>query len=190
MVWAAIPDWQEFPLSRLGYGGSCFPKDIRAIMKVGEDAGYEMSVIKAVEEVNNRQKTIIFISSVAFYNGDIKGKTVAVWGLAFKPETDDMRDAPSLTLIKSLLEAGVSVRAYDPAAMQEARKYLDDKIYYATIFTMQPMKPMRDCSDRMEGVPPANWSILRKIMNNLWLSMAATSTTKKISPLMVLNIGE
>lgn len=115
-----------------GYGGSCFPKDIRAIMKVGEDVGYEMSVIKAVEEVNNRQKTILFHKFNRFFNDDIKGKTVAIWGLAFKPETDDMRDAPSLTLIESLLNGGVSVRAYDPAAMQEARKYLNDQIYYAT----------------------------------------------------------
>jgi len=115
-----------------GYGGSCFPKDIRAIMKVGEDVGYEMSVIKAVEEVNNRQKAILFHKFNHWVNGDVKGRTVAVWGLSFKPETDDMRDAPSLTLIESLLEAGVSVRAYDPAAMQEARKYLNDKIYYAT----------------------------------------------------------
>ena len=115
-----------------GYGGSCFPKDIRAIMKVGEDVGYEMSVIKAVEEVNNRQKTILFRKFNQWFNGDVKGRTVAVWGLSFKPETDDMRDAPSLTLIESLLNAGVSVRAYDPAAMQEARKYLHDTIYYAT----------------------------------------------------------
>jgi UDPglucose 6-dehydrogenase len=115
-----------------GYGGSCFPKDIRAIMKVGEDVGYEMSVIKAVEEVNNRQKMILFRKFNQWFNGDVKGRTVAVWGLSFKPETDDMRDAPSLTLIESLLNAGVLVRAYDPAAMQEARKYLHDTIYYAT----------------------------------------------------------
>ena len=115
-----------------GYGGSCFPKDIRAIMKVGEDVGYEMSVIKAVEEVNNRQKAILFRKFNQWFNGDVNGRTVAVWGLSFKPETDDMRDAPSLTLIESLLNAGVSVRAYDPAAMQEARKYLNDTIYYAT----------------------------------------------------------
>jgi UDPglucose 6-dehydrogenase len=101
-------------------------------MKVGEDVGYEMSVIKAVEEVNNRQKTILFRKFNQWFNGDVKGRTVAVWGLSFKPETDDMRDAPSLTLIESLLNAGVSVRAYDPAAMQEARKYLNDTIYYAT----------------------------------------------------------
>src|SRR5690554_3984503 len=101
-----------------GYGGSCFPKDIRAIIRVGEEAGYEMKVIKAVEEVNNNQKTILFHKFNQHFGGDVKGKTVAVWGLSFKPETDDMRDAPSLTLIESLLQSGVNVRAYDPAAMQ------------------------------------------------------------------------
>lgn len=150
-----------------GYGGSCFPKDIRAIMKVGEDVGYEMTVIKAVEEVNNRQKAILFNKFKRYFNGDIKGKTVAVWGLSFKPETDDMRDAPSLTLIESLLESGVKVRAYDPAAMEEARKYLDDRIYYA--------KDIYDAANETDAliVPTEwkefrlpNWSILKKIMNN------------------------
>ncbi|MDD4632406.1 MAG: UDP-glucose/GDP-mannose dehydrogenase family protein [Proteiniphilum sp.] len=150
-----------------GYGGSCFPKDIRAIMKVGEDAGYEMSVIKAVEEVNNRQKTILFHKFSRYFNGDIKGKTVAVWGLAFKPETDDMRDAPSLTLIESLLAAGVSVRAYDPAAMQEARKYLDDRIYYAAdIYDAANEADALIVPTEWKEFRMPNWSILRKIMNN------------------------
>lgn len=150
-----------------GYGGSCFPKDIRAIIKVGEDVGYEMTVLKAVESVNNRQKTILFHKFNEYFKGDIKGKTVAVWGLSFKPETDDMRDAPSLTLIKSLLDAGVNVRAYDPAAMDEAVKYLGDKIYYAT--------DIYDAADNADAiiVPTEwkefrlpNWSILKKIMKN------------------------
>ncbi len=137
-----------------GYGGSCFPKDIRAIMKVGEDVGYEMSVIKAVEEVNNRQKAILFQKFNHWFNGDVKGRTVAVWGLSFKPETDDMRDAPSLTLIESLLNAGVSVRAYDPAAMQEARKYLNDKIYYAT--------DMYDAAKESDAlIVPTEWKVFR-----------------------------
>lgn len=150
-----------------GYGGSCFPKDIRAILKVGEDVGYEMSVIKAVEEVNNRQKTILFNKFNRYFNGDIKGKTAAVWGLSFKPETDDVRDAPALTLIDRLLESGVKVRAYDPAAIQEARNYFDDKIYYA--------KDIYDAANEADAliVPTEwkefrlpNWSILKKIMNN------------------------
>ena len=150
-----------------GYGGSCFPKDIRAIIKVGELAGYEMKVIKAVEDVNNKQKTILFNKFNSYYNGDIKDKTVAVWGLAFKPETDDMRDAPSLTLIESLLEAGVTVRAYDPAAMKEAQKYLNSRIYYS--------KDIYDAANEADAliVPTEwkefrlpSWSILKKIMNN------------------------
>jgi UDPglucose 6-dehydrogenase len=169
-----------------GYGGSCFPKDIRAILKVGEDVGYEMSVIKAVEEVNNRQKTILFNKFNRYFNGDIKGKTAAVWGLSFKPETDDVRDAPALTLIDRLLESGVKVRAYDPAAMQEARNYFDDKIYYA--------KDIYDAANEADAliVPTEwkefrlpNWSILKKIMNNNLVMMAEIFTTKKNSPPMV-----
>jgi UDPglucose 6-dehydrogenase len=100
---------------------------------MGEDVNYEMHVLKSVENVNNKQKTILFYKFNKYFNGDIEGKTVAVWGLSFKPETDDMRDAPSLTLINSLLENGVKVRAYDPAAMNESKtKYLGDSIYYAT----------------------------------------------------------
>ena len=150
-----------------GYGGSCFPKDISAIIKVAEDVGYEMKVIKAVEEVNNKQKTILFNKFNSYYNGNIKDKTVAVWGLSFKPETDDIRDAPSLTLIESLLKAGVKVRAYDPAAMNEAQKYLNDKIYYS--------KDIYDAANEADAliVPTEwkefrlpSWSILKKIMNN------------------------
>ena len=150
-----------------GYGGSCFPKDIRAIIKIGEEAGYEMKVIKAVEEVNNIQKSILFKKFNQYFDGDIKGKTVAVWGLSFKPETDDMRDAPSLTLIDSLLKSGVNVRAYDPAAMQEAQKYLDDKIYYA--------KDIYDAAFEADAliVPTEwkefrlpGWAVLKKIMKD------------------------
>lgn len=150
-----------------GYGGSCFPKDIRAIIKVGEEAGYEMKVIKAVEDVNNHQKTILFNKFNQHFGGEIEGKTVAVWGLSFKPETDDMRDAPSLTLIESLLESGVNVRAYDPAAMSEAKKYLGDRIYYA--------KDIYDAAFEADAliIPTEwkefripGWAILKKIMND------------------------
>ncbi|MDY9918321.1 MULTISPECIES: UDP-glucose/GDP-mannose dehydrogenase family protein [Proteiniphilum] len=137
-----------------GYGGSCFPKDIRAFIKVGEAFGYEMKLLKAVETVNNNQKNILFQKFNHHFNGDIKNKTVAVWGLSFKPETDDMREAPSLTLINSLLEAGVVVKAYDPAAMNEAHKYLNNKIYYAT-----------DIYDAVQGadalIVPTEWKEFR-----------------------------
>ena len=126
-----------------------------------------MRLIKAVEEVNNRQKTILFQKFSRFFQGDVKGKTVAVWGLSFKPETDDMRDAPSLTLIESLLEAGVSVRAYDPAAMQEARKYLNEKIYYATdIYDAANESDALIVPTEWKEFRMPNWSILKKIMQH------------------------
>jgi UDPglucose 6-dehydrogenase len=148
-----------------GYGGSCFPKDIRAIIKVAENVGYEMSVLKAVETVNNRQKNVLFRKLSDYFGGDVAGKTVAVWGLSFKPETDDMRDAPSLTLIKSLLDAGATVRAYDPAAMQEARKLLHDTIYYATdIYDTAHHADALIVPTEWKEFRLPNWEILKKIM--------------------------
>jgi UDPglucose 6-dehydrogenase len=156
---------KSFLYAGCGYGGSCFPKDIRAIIKIGEDVGYEMKLLKAVEAVNNTQKNILFRKFSEYFDGDIRGKLVAVWGLSFKPETDDMRDAPSLTLIRSLLDAGVEVHAYDPAAMDEAKKYLGDSIYYAS--------DIYDAANNVDAliVPTEwkefrlpNWSILKKIM--------------------------
>ncbi len=115
-----------------GYGGSCFPKDVRALMKTAEKNGYSMRVLKAVEEVNERQKSILFEKLLKHYNGDLKGQQIALWGLAFKPETDDMREAPSLVLIDKLIEAGASVKVYDPIAMDECRRRIGDKVLYAT----------------------------------------------------------
>ncbi|RNC66881.1 UDP-glucose/GDP-mannose dehydrogenase family protein [Proteiniphilum sp. X52] len=150
-----------------GYGGSCFPKDIRALIKVAQEAGYEMSVLKAVEEVNNRQKDILFQKFKHHFKGGMEGKTAAVWGLSFKPETDDMREAPSLTLIKSLREAGVSVRAYDPAAMREARHYLNDSIYYATdIYDAASGADALIVPTEWKEFRLPNWSILKKIMRD------------------------
>lgn len=151
-----------------GYGGSCFPKDIQAIIKMGEDVGYEMKVLKSVENVNNKQKTILFYKFNKYFGGDVKGKTVAVWGLSFKPETDDMRDAPSLILIKSLLDAGVNVRAYDPAAMKEAKtKYLRDTIYYATdIYDAANNSDAIIVPTEWKEFRMPNWDVLHKIMNN------------------------
>jgi UDPglucose 6-dehydrogenase len=114
-----------------GYGGSCFPKDVKALIQTARRHGYTMRLLQAVEEVNEDQKTILFRKLEKHYNGDLKGKRVALWGLAFKPETDDMREAPALVLIDKLLEAGCRIRAYDPVAMDEARRRFDDKLYYA-----------------------------------------------------------
>lgn len=114
-----------------GYGGSCFPKDVKALIKTASKQGYEMKVLDAVEKVNERQKNILFEKFLAYFNGDVEGKRVALWGLAFKPETDDMREAPSLILIDSLLKAKCKVVAYDPISMNEAKRKIGDKINYA-----------------------------------------------------------
>ena len=114
-----------------GYGGSCFPKDVKALIRTGEENGYKMRVISAVEEVNEAQKKVVFEKLKAAL-GTLKGKTVAMWGLSFKPETDDMREAPSVVIANLLLEAGATVRVYDPIAMDECKKrYLKDTVYYS-----------------------------------------------------------
>lgn len=114
-----------------GYGGSCFPKDVKALMSTANQCGYHMQVLDAVERVNEKQKNILFEKLSSFYNGDLKGKRIALWGLAFKPGTDDMREAPSLVLIESLLKAKCDIIAYDPVAMEEACRRLGDRIIYA-----------------------------------------------------------
>ena len=122
---------RKFLYPGIGYGGSCFPKDVKALIKTAEQNGYSMRVLSAVEEVNEQQKSVLFEKLKKQFNGDLQGKTVALWGLAFKPETDDMREAPALVLIDKLLEAGCRVRAYDPAAVQECKRRIGEKIYYA-----------------------------------------------------------
>ena len=114
-----------------GYGGSCFPKDVKALIRTASDNGYVMSILQAVENVKNRQKSILFDKLCLVFDGDIKDKTIAVWGLAFKPETDDMREAPSLVVIDKLLTAGCSVKVYDPIAMDECRRRIGNSVMYA-----------------------------------------------------------
>ena len=114
-----------------GYGGSCFPKDVKALIKTAEKNGYSMRVLKAVEEVNELQKSILFNKLSDYYEGSLQGKTVALWGLSFKPETDDMREATSLVTIDKLLSAGSTVKVYDPVAMDECRRRIGDKVIYA-----------------------------------------------------------
>lgn len=114
-----------------GYGGSCFPKDVRALIRTGEINGYEMRVIKAVEDVNERQKSIVY-DKLASALGDLNGRNIALWGLAFKPETDDMRCAPSLVIIEKLLKAGATVTVFDPVAEDECRRRIGDAVRYAT----------------------------------------------------------
>ena len=121
---------KKFLYAGCGYGGSCFPKDVKALIKTAQKAGYDMEVLQAVESVNEKQKSVLFNKLMEHYNGDIKGKTIAMWGLAFKPETDDMREAPALVLIDKIIEAGATVKVYDPIAMPECKRRIGDKVIY------------------------------------------------------------
>lgn len=121
---------RKFLYAGCGYGGSCFPKDVKALIKTAEQQGYDMKVLKAVEEVNEKQKSLLFEKLHRHYGGALKGKTIAMWGLSFKPETDDMREAPALVLIDRLTDAGCSVKVYDPIAMEECRRRIGDKVTY------------------------------------------------------------
>lgn len=120
----------KFIYAGIGYGGSCFPKDVQALIRTAGEYDYELRVLKSVEAVNNDQKLLLFKKILKHFKDDIKGKTVAIWGLSFKPQTDDMREAPSLVIIKKLLEAGARVKAYDPVAMTEAKHHFGDTITY------------------------------------------------------------
>jgi UDPglucose 6-dehydrogenase len=115
-----------------GYGGSCFPKDVKALIKTAEKMGYTMEVLNAVERVNDQQKNVVFNKLNVYYQGDLKGKNIAIWGLAFKPETDDMREATSLVTIELLLKAGCQVRVFDPVAMEECERRIGNVVVYAT----------------------------------------------------------
>ena len=126
----------------LGYGGSCFPKDVQAVVKTAQAAGYDFRILKAVEAVNETQKRLLFDMVNDHFGGDIKGKRFAVWGLAFKPNTDDMREAPAIVVINNLLAAGAEVTAFDPEAMEECQEHhLGAKIKYAK----NPMETLDGC---------------------------------------------
>lgn len=158
---------RKFLYPGIGYGGSCFPKDVKALIKTAQQNGYEMRVLQAVEEINEKQKAILFEKLLKHYEGQLKGKTIALWGLAFKPETDDMREAPALVLIDKLLQQGCKIRVYDPAAMDECRRRLGpDVAYYA--------KDMYDAildADAMLLVTEwkefrlPSWPVIKKTMN-------------------------
>ena len=154
----------KFLYAGCGYGGSCFPKDVKALIHTGKEHGYKMRIIEAVEEVNELQKSIVF-RKLKDALGNLKGRRIGMWGLAFKPETDDMREAPALVVIEKLLEAGATVVAYDPVAVPEARRRLGDRIEYAldmydtavdadAIALMTEWKQFR--------VP--SWNVLHKVM--------------------------
>ena len=124
---------KKFLYAGCGYGGSCFPKDVKALIKTAADKGYQMRVLQAVEDVNADQKLVLYRKLLTYYGSEeaLMGKTVAMWGLAFKPETDDMREAPSLVLIDLLIKAGATVKVYDPVAMYECRRRIGDSVIYA-----------------------------------------------------------
>ena len=157
----------RFLYAGCGYGGSCFPKDVKALVHTGIENGYRMQVIEAVEAVNEKQKYIVYEKLNKAFSGDLKGKTVALWGLSFKPETDDMREAPALVVIEELLKSGVTVKAFDPIAMDECKRRIGDSIIY--------------CKDMYEAVIDADalalltewkqfrmpsWSIIHRAMKN------------------------
>lgn len=122
---------KHFLYAGCGYGGSCFPKDVKALLYTGKENGYTMRVIEAVEEVNESQKSIVFEKVNKLFNNDLKGKIVAIWGLAFKPDTDDMREAPALVVIDKLIKAGAIVKVYDPIAMDECKRRIGNLVEYA-----------------------------------------------------------
>ena len=122
---------KHFLYAGCGYGGSCFPKDVKALLHTGKENGYTMRVIEAVEEVNETQKSIVFEKVNKLFNNDLKGKIVAIWGLAFKPDTDDMREAPALVVIDKLIKAAAIVKVYDPIAMDECKRRIGNQVEYA-----------------------------------------------------------
>ena len=121
----------KFLFPGLGYGGSCFPKDVKALIKTGADNGIDMNIIKSADETNKQQRQLFINKIIARFGEDLTGKTFAVWGLAFKPKTDDMREAPAITIINDLLNRGAKVQAYDPKAMNSAKYHFQDRIIYA-----------------------------------------------------------
>ena len=145
---------KRFLFPGIGYGGSCFPKDVKALHKSGKDIDYAFNILEAVVGVNENQKTILFPEILEFFDKDLKDKTIAVWGLAFKPETDDIREAPSLYMIDKLLDAGAKIKVFDPEAMENVKSKYGDKLYYA-----------KDMYDTTEGADAllicTEWSIFR-----------------------------
>lgn len=120
----------KFIYAGAGYGGSCFPKDVKAVIKTADDHGYKLRLLQAVEDVNNDQKHVLVAKIKEHFGTNLNGMTFALWGLSFKPKTDDMREAPALVLIEELNKLGAKVKAYDPVAMEEAQRMIGDTIEY------------------------------------------------------------
>ena len=150
-----------------GYGGSCFPKDVKALVKTASDHGYPMRILQAVEAVNESQKSILFRKLEHYFQGDLKEKRIAVWGLAFKPETDDMREAPSLVVIQKLIESGCQVTAYDPIAIPESRRRIGDAVRYAKdIYDAVVDADALLLVTEWEEFRMPSWAAIKKLMAN------------------------
>lgn len=157
----------KFIYPGIGYGGSCFPKDVKALIGTAEKYNYDLRLLKAVEAVNQDQKLVLFHKIMKYFNNDLRNKTIALWGLSFKPQTDDMREAPSLVIIKNLLEQGARVKAYDPVAMKEASRTLGDTITYSE--DQYDTLIDADCMVLVTEWPEfkfPNFNIIRKLLNN------------------------
>ena len=165
---------RKFLYAGCGYGGSCFPKDVKALIKTADKAGYSMEVLKAVERVNERQKHVLFNKLVKAYvdEKELKGKTIALWGLSFKPETDDMRESTALVIIDSLLKAGCNIRAYDPVAMDECKRRLPDA-------------PITYCRDMYDAVLDADAMLLLTEWKEFRLPTWAVIKKEMIRPLVI-----
>lgn len=158
---------RKFLYAGCGYGGSCFPKDVKALIRTADKAGYPMRVLKAVEEVNENQKSVLYTKLQTALSGELAGKTIALWGLAFKPETDDMREAPALVLIEKLKQAGCQIRVYDPKAMDECRRRIGDTVYYAQDMydAILDADALMMVTEWKEFRMPA-WGVVKKTMRN------------------------
>jgi len=156
----------KFLFSGCGYGGSCFPKDVKALIKTADKHGYSLRVLQAVEQVNETQKSVLFEKLMRQFDGNLKDKKVALWGLAFKPETDDMREAPSLIIIEKILEAGGTVTVYDPVAMNECQRKIGKQVMYAKDMyeaTLDADALMLITEWKEFRLP--NWNMVSKLMN-------------------------
>jgi len=158
---------QRFIYPGTGYGGSCFPKDVKALIKAGDEAGYELRVLKAVEQVNETQKGILFSKIRQYFDNTLQGKIIALWGLSFKPQTDDMREAPSLVIIEKLHAAGCQIKAYDPQAFNEAKRLVGNKIE----LVKEPYEALIDAealviATEWQEFRYPNFKVMAKLMKN------------------------
>lgn len=157
----------KFLYPGIGYGGSCFPKDVKALINMASRNGYEMQVLRAVESVNENQKKVLFDKFVSHFGGEIKGRTVTLWGLSFKPETDDMREAPSIVIVEELLRAGCHVHVYDPVATNEARHIFGERVtYFSNKYQAVKESDALMLVTEWQEFRIPDWYIIRKLMKS------------------------